>query len=229
MSLRRRKYVVTDANLCDAQALRVLVVICAVKVRKPAQAVERAARSVKDLSEFVVHVAGIVQRYRHELRQDVSEHTQAVRQALRAFERQSAALIQWLAAAHRERGAGAPERAALDRIGLLLDGTPGPARAASKVALDWLTQAQQAAQQCADDLKSGGKRGAAAEYRAAQVAAEGLRATLEHHQVKFSLGSRREPSAIVQLFCVLAKHAGDTGIDVEQARALLSAVGKTAR
>jgi len=197
-----------------------------IKRRKPGKRLERIARQIKDSDEFVDHVAGLCGRYRHEhaLREGAAQA--ALRQSTRTFHRYATALALWLQQAH-DGAMTAIEREALDRIGTLLHGSPGAARAQTGPILDWLTRAGQAAEASIakmtrrqDDLAGS----------AAQVVAEGLRATFEHHKLKVTLSATdpEQPNAVL-LLCAIARDAGDDSLDADAAKAALREAGRARR
>jgi len=196
-----------------------------IKHRKPSKRLERIARQIKDSDEFVDHVAGLCSRYRHAhaLREGAAQA--ALRQSTRAFQRHATALALWLQQAH-DGATTAIERESLDRIGVLLHGSPGAARAQSGPILDWLTRASQAAEASIakmtrqDDLADS----------AARAVAEGLRATFEHHKLKVTLAATdpEQPNAVL-LLCAIARDAGDDALDADAAKAALRDAGRARR
>jgi len=55
--------------------------------------------------------------------------------------------------------------------------------------------------------------GLAKRYRrddALRIAAEGLRATFEHHKLKLAAGTDKKPGDAVRLLCAIAREAGET-------------------
>lgn len=193
-----------------------------VKRRKPAKALENAARQIKDSDEFVMHVANIAERYRREHALDAGSRSRDMRQSLRTFQKHAAALDEWLRSAGRENRS-TPEGAALDRIGTALNGAPTFAYARSKDVGEWLEQAARAAAQCLAESSRSGH----ADQSAPAIAAEALRATFERHQLKLSTkGSDENPADAVRLLCAIAKSAGDADLTPRLARDALTASGR---
>jgi len=98
------------------------------------------------------------------------------------------------------------------------------AHAESRNVLAWLSQAEKAASRCVADAKaSGGKH----ERSAPRLAAEGLRATFEHHKLKLTAtGSKQKPSPAVLLLCAIARSAGDSEFTAEDAKKSLLESGR---
>jgi hypothetical protein len=55
---------------------------------------------------------------------------------------------------------------------------------------------------------------------ALRIAAEGLRATFEHHKLKLAAGTDKKPGDAVRLLCAIAREAGET-IEPATAKAAL--------
>lgn len=181
-----------------------------VKIGKRLEAV---AREIKDADEFVEHVAGLAKRYRREQALRVGDAQAELRQSLRTFHKHVSALAEWLQQANGGK-ATAIERKAFDALGTKLFGSPVLARPQSTQTLDWLTRASKAADDTVTEMKQGG----AAE--ALKIAAEGLRATFEHHKLKLAAGSDKKPGDAVRLLCAIARDAGET-IEPAAAKAAL--------
>jgi len=168
---------------------------------------ESVAREIKDADEFVEHVAGLANRYRREHSMASSGDAQAeLRQSLRNFQKHASALAEWLQQANSGKPS-AIERKAFDAVGTKLYGSPVLARPQSVQTLEWLTRAAQAADETVAGLKRTGTDNAPL-----RIAAEGLRATFEHHKLKVALVSGEQPSDAVRLLVAIARDAGD---DVE--------------
>ena len=195
----------------------------AIKRRKTGKRLERIARQVKDSDEFVDHVAGLCSRYRHEHGLREGSTQAALRQSTRAFHRHATALALWLQQAH-DGAMTAIEREALDRIGTLLHGSSGAARAQTRPILDWLTRAGQAAE---TSLAKMTRRQNDLADSAARTVAEGLRATFEHHKLKVVLSATDpdHPNAVL-LLCAIARDAGDHSLDADAAKAALREAGR---
>lgn len=188
------------------------------KRRKPSKTLDKAARQVKDADDFVEHIGNIADRYRREHALDAGPRGKAVKQAINAFRRHSTALAAWLQQAHKDNQS-VPERDALDKIGIALHGAPGVAQAQSKDIESWLERAGKAAEKSMADAKRQPRN---AGRDAPRMAAEGLRATFEHHKLKFStqIGKTTQSDA-VRLLCGIAKHAGDAAMTPQIAKQAL--------
>lgn len=183
------------------------------KVVKIARRLESVAREIKDADDFVEHVAGLAKRYRREHALRIGDAQAELRQSLRAFHKHASALAEWLEQANNGK-ATAIERKAFDALGTKLYGSPVLARSASTQALDWLTRTSAAADATAAQIKQGGADDAL------RIAAEGLRATFEHHKLKLAAGTDKKPGDAVRLLCAIAREAGET-VDPAAAKAAL--------
>ncbi|HEY0687037.1 MAG TPA: hypothetical protein VGD45_32135 [Steroidobacter sp.] len=183
------------------------------KVVKIGKRLEAVAREIKDADEFVEHVAGLAKRYRREQALRVGDAQAELRQSLRTFQKHASALAEWLQQANSGK-ANAIERKAFDALGTKLFGSPVLARPQSTQTLDWLTRAAQAADETIGEMKQGGPEDAL------RIAAEGLRATFEHHKLKLATGSDKKPGDAVRLLCAIAREAGET-IEPPAAKAAL--------
>jgi hypothetical protein len=172
----------------------------AIKIGKRLEAV---AREIKDADEFVEHVAGLANRYRREHALASGDAQTELRQSLRNFHKHATALTQWLQEANGGK-ASAIERKAFDAVGTKLYGSPVLARPQSVQAMEWLVRAAQAADETVAGLKRTGTDNAPL-----RIAAEGLRATFEHHKLKVALTAGEHPSEAVRLLCAIARDAGD--------------------
>lgn len=173
------------------------------KVVKIGKRLEAVAREIKDADEFVEHVAGLAKRYRREHAIRVGDAQAELRQSLRTFHKHASALAEWLQQANGGK-ATAIERKAFDAFGTKLFGSPVLARPQSTQTLDWLTRATKAADDTVTEMKEGGAEDAL------KIAAEGLRATFEHHKLKLAAGSDKKPGDAVRLLCAIAREAGET-------------------
>ncbi len=183
------------------------------KRRKPTKALERAAREIKDSDEFVEHVANICDRYRREHALDAQAGS-AVRRSLQAFRRPAAALVQWLEQAHKQSQVSG-ERDALNKIAMLQGAPP---HAASHSVLEWLAQAERAAARYVEDSKRLPRKS----RNAPRIGAQALRATFEHHKLKFSATiAHGTPSSAVSLLCAIARNAGDPSLTPPDAKTSL--------
>jgi hypothetical protein len=180
----------------------------ATKPAKPTKALAATARSVKDNDEFVAHVANIAARYRRAHALDSGPEARAMRQAMRVLHKQTSVLSQWLLRAQKVSPA-TPEANAYRRIKTALYGAAGTVIADDSTIKAWLSQAAKAA---ADELASskGAAKSNAATPEAVRLAVEGLRATFEHHKLKWSATVTKSKQAdAVRLLCAIAKQAGD--------------------
>lgn len=182
----------------------------AIKIGKRLEAV---AREIKDADEFVEHVAGLANRYRREHAMASGDAQAELRQSLRNFQKHASALADWLQEANSGK-ASASERKAFDAVGTKLYGSPVLARPQSVQTMEWLVRAAQAADETIAGLKRTG-----ADNAPLRIAAEGLRATFEHHKLKVSLTGGEQPSEAVRLLCAIARDAGD---DVEPSLAKIT-------
>lgn len=189
--------------------------------RKPSKALEKAARLIKDADDFVEHVGNLSERYRREHALDAGPRGRTVKQSLAAFRKRATALADWLQQARKEAPA-TPERDALDKISVELHGAPGLAQAQSQDVQSWLARAGKAADVSVAKAKLQPRVAKSALRTAPRVAAEGLRATFEHHQLKFSTQlSKARQSDAIRLLCAIAKHAGDADLTPQLARQAL--------
>lgn len=175
----------------------------AIKIGKRLEAV---AREIKDADEFVEHVAGLANRYRREHALASGDAQAELRQSLRAFQKYASTLAEWLQQANSGK-ASAIERKAFDAVGTKLYGSAVSARPQSVQTMEWLVRAAQAADETIAGLKRTG-----ADNAPLRIAAEGLRATFEHHKLKVALVGGEQPSDAVRLLAAIARDAGD---DVE--------------
>lgn len=192
------------------------------KRRKPGKALTKAAREIKDSDEFVAHVGNLSDRYRQEHALDAGPGNNAARQSLRAFHKHAAALTLWLEQADKSTSA---EQDALNKIGAVLYGSAGHAHAASKSVLEWLARSESAATRCIAETAT-----RKSQKNAPRIAAEGLRATFEHHQLKVSTaGTKDKPGDAVRLLCAIAKNAGDATLTPADAKQFLVESGAQRR
>jgi hypothetical protein len=173
------------------------------KVVKIGKRLETVAREIKDADDFVEHVAGLAKRYRREHALRVGDAQAELRQSLRTFHKHASALAEWLQQANHGKST-AIERKAFDAFGTKLYGSPVLARPPGNQALDWLTRAGEAADATVTEMKQGGVDDAL------RIAAEGLRATFEHHKLKLAAGTDKKPGDAVRLLCAIAREAGET-------------------
>jgi hypothetical protein len=183
------------------------------KALKVGKRLEKVAREIKDADEFVEHVGGLANRYRREYALQAGEAQAELRQSLRTFQKHAVALASWLQEANNGKTT-AIERKAFDAMGTKLHGSPVLARPQSAQVLEWLTRAGQAAEESAAK-----KQGA--DNAALRIAAEGLRATFEHHKLKVSLSGGEQPADAVRLLCAIAREGGDATVEPEAAKVAL--------
>lgn len=183
------------------------------KVVKIGKRLESVAREIKDADDFVEHVAGLAKRFRREHALRAGDAQAELRQSLRTFHKHASALAEWMEQANNGK-ATAIERKAFDAFGTRLYGSPVLARPPSAQALEWLTRASQAADAIMIEMKQGGADDAL------RIAAEGLRATFEHHKLKLVAGTDKKPGDAVRLLCAIAREAGEI-IDPATAKAAL--------
>jgi hypothetical protein len=181
------------------------------KTLKVGKRLEKLAREIKDADEFVEHVAGLANRYRREFSLQAGDAQAELRQSLRLFQKHASALAEWLQTANTGKPS-AIERKAFDAIGTKLHGSPVLARPQSAPVLDWLSRAAQVAEDSSAKAKKG------PDNAALRIAAEGLRATFEHHKLKISLTGTADA---VGLLCAIAKDAGDATVEPDAAKSAL--------
>jgi hypothetical protein len=173
------------------------------KVVKIGKRLEAVAREIKDADEFIEHVAGLAKRYRREHALRAGDAQADLRQALRTFHKHAGALAEWLQQANTGK-ATAMERKAFDALGTKLFGSPVLARPQCAQIQEWLIRASKAAEETITEMKQGGAEDAL------RIAAEGLRATFEHHKLKLAIGGDKKPGDAVRLLCAIAREAGET-------------------
>lgn len=184
-----------------------------IKTIKVGKRLEKVAREIKDADEFVEHVAGLSNRYRREYALQAGDAQAEVRQALRSFQKHASALAEWLQQANNGKPS-AVERQAFDTIGTQIYGSPVLARPQTVPVVDWLTRASATAEDSIAKMKHGG----ASENAALRIAAEGLRATFEHHKLKVAVSATGDA---VRLLCAIAKDAGDASVEADVAKVAL--------
>jgi hypothetical protein len=189
------------------------------KRKTPSRAFQKALRDIKDADDFVEHAHNIAERYRRELAAASESRPQAMRRSLRTFDKHAVALTQWLKQAQQRRDT--PEGDALAKLGAAMYGAPGRALGESRGVHDWLSQASVAAK--AQLAVKPSKQ----VPDAVRVAVEALRATFEHHKLKWSaVVTRKTQSDAVRALCAIAVHAGDATINPTTARQVMLAIAK---
>lgn len=195
------------------------------KRRKPGKTLEKITREIHDSDEFLEHIGSIAELYRREHVLDATPRGTMLRQSLKQFSKHASVLSQWLKQAHRGSG-GTPERDALDKLGIALYGAAHRAHAASGPVAEWLALADAAATRW---LKEAAPASRKIQPNAPLVAGEALRATFEHHKLKFSArASATKQSDAVRLLCAIAKNSGDPSLTPVAARQALLQSGKKA-
>lgn len=178
------------------------------KTTKPVKltkALAAAARSVKDSDEFVAHIASIAARYRQARVLDSGPEARAMRQAIRTLHKHAASLSQWLLRAQK----ASPESNAYRKIKTMLYGAASTVVADDAAIKTWLSQASSVA--AAELAPRKRAANSSSMSPAAQLAVEGLRATFEHHKLKWSAAVTKTKQAdAVRLLCAIAKQAGDS-------------------
>lgn len=181
------------------------------KRRKAGKALERVARAICDSDEFVAHAAGIAALYRRERELEGGEQRRELRGTLKTLQRHAGALADWLNRSQPGRTAR-PERTALRVIGE----TGGD----NAIVQAWVARVAQSTTQAIDDLK--GSRPDAG--KAIRTAAEALKATFEHHKLKWSATiTKGEAAPGLALLCAIAHDAGDRELTPVEARQALRA------
>jgi hypothetical protein len=179
-------------------------------------ALAKAAREVHDTEEFLAHIGNIADRYRREHTLETGPRGHDVRRALKVFSKHATALSEWLGAAHAKPAS--LEYEAHAKLGAAMQSAPNQTLASSSQIIAWLQQADAAAAMAESQLAN------RKEMNAARIAAEALRATFEHHGVKWSTHVTKQSAGnAVRLLCAIGKSAGDE-LAPAQAREVLIAV-----
>ena len=185
------------------------------KSKKISAALAKAARDIHRSDEFVAHIGNIADRYRREHALETGPRGREVRRELKTFRKYAVSLAQWLAVAHAKPNS--IEFEALAKLGAAMQSAPNQTLASSASIIAWLEQAQGAAELA--ELQLGKKK----EQTAAKIAAEALRATFEHHEIKWSTQVTKQSAGnAVRLLCAITKGT-DGELDVAQAREILIA------
>jgi hypothetical protein len=185
------------------------------KRKKISSALEKAARSVRDSDEFVSHLSSIADRYRREHALESGPRGRDVRRTLKTFRKHASGLTQWFKQAQARTSS--LEYEALAKLGAVMHSAPNQTLASSATLLSWLEQAERAA--AAADVQLSSKSAA---RNAPRIAADALRATFEHHGLKWSTQlTRSTTSDAIRLLCAIAKSAGDASLTPEEARAAM--------
>jgi hypothetical protein len=178
------------------------------------RSLEVLARSIKDSDQFVMHVCNIAATYDKHHAPDVAT-SRDVRQALRSLAKHAAALSHWLQSAARTTGSSI-EAQALRQMGTA---TRNPVSVGHSVAMrTWLAQVA--------DVSSKVAEAPPAESRehALRAAAEGLRATFQHHGIKLSQRApQQQQSDAVRLLCALVNRPGAAELEPAEAKQWLAA------
>jgi len=187
------------------------------KRRKPGKALDKAARALLDSDEFAAHIANIAALYRREREQQEAPQRQALRQALRSFERPAAMLALWMKQAQASRGDSSQHLA----LKLIRERTAssGALPTDDLAVRDWLSRAATSAAHAAAEMKSSKQPDAA---RLVRMAADALKATFEHHGLKWSTSIvRGEPAPALSMLWAIARDGGDKSVTVEELRRAL--------
>jgi hypothetical protein len=187
------------------------------KRKKISAPLAKVARAIHDSEEFIAHVGNIADRYRHEKALETGPRGRDVRRSLKAFRKHASGLSEWLAMAHSR--ASSLEYEALAKLGAQMRSAPNQTLASSASIVAWLQQAQSAA--ASAEVQLAPRKAAQA---APRIAADALRATFEHHALKWSTQvTKQSASNPVRLLCAIAKSAGEE-MTPEQSRAALLAI-----
>jgi hypothetical protein len=194
-----------------------LATIASMKRKKISAALAKTARDIHPSDEFIAHVGNIADRYRHEQALESGPRGRDVRQSLKVFRKHALAMSEWLALAHARQSS--LEYEALAKLGAAMRSAPNQTLASSASIVAWLQQAVSAAASAEAQLST--KK---SELAAARIAAEALRATFEHHGLKWSTSvTKKSTGNAVKLLCAIAKSAGED-LSPEKARESLIAV-----
>jgi hypothetical protein len=181
------------------------------KRRKAGKALERVARAICDSDEFVAHAAGIAALYRRERELEGSDQRRELRSTLKTLQRHAEALAGWLDESQPGRTVR-PEQTALTLIGE----TGGD----NAIVQAWVTRVSQSAARTIDELKSARPDAG----KAIRAAAEALKATFEHHKLKWSATIAKGQAAPgLALLCAIAHDAGARDLTPAEARKALRA------
>jgi hypothetical protein len=189
----------------------------AMKRKKISSILEKAARAVRDSDEFVGHIGSIADLYRREHALETGPRGRDVRRTVKTFRKHATALTQWFGQAQARQTS--LEYEALEKIGAVMHSAPNQTLASSATILAWLEQANQAAS--AAEMQLASKKSA---RNAPRVALDALRATFEHHGIKWSTQvTKTTASDAVKMLCAIAKSAGDASMTPQQARTVMIA------
>lgn len=181
------------------------------KRRKAGKALERVARTICDSDEFVAHAAGIAALYRRERELEGADQRRELRDTLKTLQRHAGALAAWLDEAHAGRTVP-PQQTALRLI--------GEVGGDNAIVQAWATRVTSATTRTIDTLKT--RRPDAG--KAVRIAAEALKATFEHHKLKWSTTLTKGQAAPgLALLCAIAHDAGDRELTPVEARKALRA------
>ncbi|HEY6644205.1 hypothetical protein [Povalibacter sp.] len=180
------------------------------KRRKASKALENAARAICDSDEFVAHAAGVAALYRRERDLEGTDQRRELRGTLKLLQRHAEAIAAWLGEA--QAGRGIPT----ERTALQLIGEQGGDNA---IVQAWAERVTRSASQAIDDLAA--KPDAS---KAVRIAADALKATFEHHKLKWSTAIARGQAAPgLTLLCAIARDAGDRSLTPVEVREALRA------
>jgi hypothetical protein len=189
------------------------------KRKKISATLAKTARDIHPSDEFIAHVGNIADRYRHELALETGPRGRDVKLSLKAFRKHAHALSEWLALAHARQSS--LEYEALAKLGAAMRSAPNQTLASSASIVAWLQQAVGAAATAESQLSP--KK---SELTAPRIAAEALRATFEHHGLKWSTQvTKKTTGNAVKLLCAIAKSAGEE-LSPQKARESLVALNR---
>jgi hypothetical protein len=181
------------------------------KRRKAGKALESAARAICNSDEFVAHTAGIAALYRRERDLEGADQRRELRGTLKLLQRHAEGLAALLRHA-QATGSARPEQTALQLI--------GEQGADSAIVHAWAIRVTRSAARAIEDLKTAKPDSG----KAVRTAAEALKATFEHHKLKWSTTiSKGEAAPGLKLLCAIARDAGDRSLTPAEARKALRA------
>lgn len=184
-------------------------------------ALAKVAREVHDNDEFLGHIGSIADRYRREHALQAGPRGRDVKRTLKAFRRHATALLEWLESAQAK--SSSLEYEALAKLGAAMQSAPNQTLASSATIVAWLRQSDIAAAAAESQLSN--KK----EMSAARIAGDALRATFEHHGLKWSTQvTKQSAGTAVRLLCAIAKSVGDD-LSPERAREALIAAARPAK
>lgn len=185
------------------------------KRRKAGKALESAARAICNSDEFVAHAAGVAALYRRERDLEGTDQRRQLRETLKALQRHTEALAGLL------RNAQPAGRERTEQIALKMIGEQG---AENAIVHAWASRVTRSAALAIDELRTAKPDSA----RAVRTAADALKATFEHHKLKWSTTITKGAAApALTLLCAIARDAGDRALTPIEARKALRAPAAT--